>query len=149
MSDSKKILYTFLGLFILALVVSIVIFMVKTFKSANGLAAAALKDGAENSALSTATGLPTSRIDAIRTLTNNIANEIGTGPEASLLSSYWNSDEQKIINWCNGVTSAEEARTMKNLYENSIVSGSSFYADLDSVLTSSELSRITYISEFH
>lgn len=148
-SENKKAIVISVSIVIVLLAMVLIYWIWKLAKSAQAVGSQALEDIAINTKVTDAYGLEKGRAAVIRELATKIANELGTGPNASWLGTFGNSDETKIVGWLNSVENATEMSAMKNIYENDIVSGSSFYADLDDALSSSEFEKVNYLSSIN
>lgn len=148
-SESKKAIAIGASILFVIIGLLVIYWVYKMLKSAHSIGAQAVEDIAVNTQITDAYGLERGRAAVIRELATKIANELGTGPNAGWFGSYGNTDENKIVSWLNSVNDANEMSALKNIYENDIVNGASFYSDLDDALTSSEFEKVNYLSSIN
>lgn len=122
------------------------IYVYKLVKEAGTIAQGAIQDKAVSTAISNSYGIDTSRASVLRQLSQNIADELGTGSNSGWMGTWGNSDETKIIAWLNQVQSGTEMQALKSIYETDTVPGHNFYADLDDALSSYDFQDVRYSS---
>lgn len=144
--ETKVFLYGFIAIIVIAIVILIIFWVKKLAKTASSITTQAVEEKVATDALKDAYGIDSARASFLREIAVKIANELGVGPNPGILGTWGNVDEDKVINWLNSAKTANEMAALKNIYENDIVPGSSFYDDLDTALDNSEFQRVNNLS---
>ena len=138
------ILYSVVGLVVLFGLYKIILRLRGGGLAIGGIVA----DKAENEVIKQQTGISVSRIQELRTIANNLANEMETAKD---LEWFWKLKhvvfDSDILEICYNIKSAAEIVVVKNFYTNIFTNSRNLYNDLKDEISQSNLHKIPFISQ--
>lgn len=139
-----SIIYTFVGLMAIFVIYKIVIRLKSSGLAVGGIIA----DNAEDQTISNQSGLSIHEVQRVRKSARDLAFELHTLKDMSLLdklkNAHFQSDSETLDNF-NVVKSADHMSVFKNFYEQIFTAQNSLLEDLKETLSAKKLNKVPFI----